>query len=235
MRVSAVMPPRRRITDRDLEVLEFVARFGLVPGSAAARWARTSRSVTYRREARWRAHGLVRVLPSVAGSGRLLTCTRDGLQAVSREGLRPARVSVGGVRHAATVAWVAAELEPLGERILSELEIMAIESREGQRLYSAELSDGHFHRPDLVLIEGKIGVEVELTQKASWRLDSIMRGWRSAIGEGRLGGVRYLCWERALRAVNLAVERTCCEELIDVDRLTTEHIGIDWDRDGTGP
>ena len=107
---------RRRITDRDLEVLEFVARFGLVPGAAAARWAGTSHSVTYRREARWREHGLVRVLPSVAGSGRLLTCTREGLRAVGREGLRPARVSVGGVRHAATVAWVAAELERRGER-----------------------------------------------------------------------------------------------------------------------
>ncbi len=59
---------RHRITDRDLEVLEFVARFGLVPGAAAARWAGTSRSVTYRREARWREHGLVRVLPS---GGRL--------------------------------------------------------------------------------------------------------------------------------------------------------------------
>lgn len=226
-------PARRRITERDLEVLEFVARFGLVPGAAAARWAGTSHSVTYRREARSRDHGLVRVLPSVAGSGRLLACTREGLQAVGREGLRPARVSVGGVRHSATVAWVAAELERLGERILSELEIMAIESREGQRLYSAEVYDGQYHRPDLVLIEGRIGVEVELTQKASWRLDSILRGWRSAIGEGRLGGVRYLCWERAFRAVSLAVERTCCEELIHVDRLSPEHIGIDWDGDGT--
>lgn len=222
---------RRRITRRDLEVLEFVARFGLVPGAAAARWAGTSRSVTYRREARWREHGLVRVLPSVAGSGRLLSCTREGLLAVGQEGLRPARVSLGGVRHAATVAWVAAELERLGERLLSELEIMAIESREGRRLYSAELYDGRYHRPDLVLVEGGIGVEVELTQKASWRLDSILRGWRSAIGEDRLGGVRYLCSERAFRAVSLAIERTCSEELIEVDHLEGGLIGVDWDGD----
>jgi hypothetical protein len=229
--MTPVALARRRITQRDLEVLEFVARFGLLPGSAAARWAGTSRSVTYRREARWREHGLVRVLPSVAGSGRLLSCTREGLLAVGQEGLRPARVSLGGVRHAATVAWVAAELERLGERLLSELEIMAIESREGRRLYSAELYDGRYHRPDLVLLEGGIGVEVELTQKASWRLDSILRGWRSAIGEDRLGGVRYLCSERAFRAVSLAIERTCSEELIEVDHLEGGLIGVDWDGD----
>jgi hypothetical protein len=229
--MTPVALARRRITRRDLEVLEFVARFGLVPGSAAARWAGTSHSVTYRREARWREHGLVRVLPSVAGSGRLLSCTREGLLAVGQEGLRPARVSLGGVRHAATVAWVAAELERLGERLLSELEIMAIESREGRRLYSAELYDGRYHRPDLVLVEGWIGVEVELTQKASWRLDSILRGWRSAIGEDRLGGVRYLCSERAFRAVSLAIERTCSEELIEVVQLDTEPIGVDWNVD----
>jgi hypothetical protein len=227
----ALKPARRRITDRDLEVLEFVARFGLVSGAAVAHRAGTSRSVTYRRESRWREHGLVRVLPSVAGSGRLLTCTRQGLHAVGQEGLRPARVSLGGVRHAATVAWVAAELERREERVLSELEIMAIESREGRRLYSAELYDGRHHRPDLVLIDGRIGVEVELTQKASWRLDSILRGWRSAIGENRLGGVRYLCGERAFRAVSLAVERTCSEELIEVGRLGAEQIGVDWSAD----
>ncbi len=115
--------------------------------------------------------------------------------------------------------------------MLSELEIMAVESREGRRLYSAELYDGRYHRPDVVLVAGPIGIEVELTQKASWRLDSIMRGWRSAIGEDRLGGVRYLCGERAFRAVTLAVERTCSEELIEVGRLDAEQIGVDWDGD----
>jgi hypothetical protein len=233
--MTAVAAARHRITPRDLEVLEFVARFGLVPGSAAARWAGTSRSVTYRREARWREHRLVGVLPSVAGSGRLLTCTREGLLAVGREGLRPVRVSLGGVRHAATVAWVAAELERRGEQVLSELEIMAIESREGRRLYSAELYDGRFHRPDLIVVEEGIGVEVELTQKASWRLDSILRGWRSAIGEDRLGGVRYLCADQAFRAVTLAVERTCSAELIEVHRLGHKQITIDWSGDAARP
>jgi hypothetical protein len=165
----------------------------------------------------------------VAGSGRLLTCTRDGLRAVGLEDLRPARTSLGGVRHIATVARVAAELERDGDRVLSELEIVAIERREGQRLYSAELYDGRFHRPDLVLVEGSTAVEVELTQKTSWRLDSIIRGWRSAVGEERLAGVRYICAERALRAVSRAVERTCAEELIEVTHLEPDCVAVDWE------
>jgi len=225
----AIKAPRRRITERDLEVLEFVARFGLVPGAAAARWAGTARSVTYRREERWREHRLVRVLPSVAGSGRLLTCTRDGLRAVGREDLRPARTSLGGVRHTATVACVAAELERDGDRVLSELEIVAIERREGRRLFSAELYDGRFHRPDLILVEDSTAVEVELSRKTSWRLDSIIRGWRSAVGEKRLAGVRYICAERAIRAVNRAVERTCAEELIVLTSLSPDCVAVDWE------
>jgi hypothetical protein len=217
------------ISLRDLEVLAFVARFGLVSASATARSAGTSRSVTYRREERWRKHGLIRVLPDVAGSGRLLACTPEGLRAVGQEELRPARVSIGRVRHAVAVAHVAAELERQGERVLSEREIVAIERREGRHLYSAEIAGGRFHRPDLVLTDGPIGVEVELSQKASWRLDSIMRGWRSTVGEDRLSGVRYLCSERAIRPVKRAVERTMTDELIEVVPIAPGGAELRWD------
>lgn len=219
------------ISLRDLEVLAFVARFGLVPAAAAAHSADTRRSVTYRREQRWRKHGLIRVLPDVVGSGRLLACTPEGLRAVGHEELRSARVSVGRIPHAIAVAQVAAELERRGEAVLSEREIIAVERREGRRLYSAELAGGRFHRPDLVLVDGPIGIEVELSQKATWRLDSIMRGWRSVIGEGRLSGVRYLCGERAIRPVTRAVERTVTDELIEVMRIPVNAAELRWDEE----
>lgn len=218
-----------RISSRDLEVLQFVARFGVVPASAAAHSADTRRSVTYRREERWRKHGLIRVLPDVAGSGRLLACTPEGLRAVGREELRAARVSLGRVPHAIAVAQVAAELERKGQEVLSEREIIATERREGRHLYSAELAGGRSHRPDLVLPDGPIAVEVELSQKATWRLDSIMRGWRSAIGEGRLSGVRYLCGARAIRPVARAVERTVTDELIEVMPIGASGAELRWD------
>jgi len=137
-------------------------------------------------------------------------------------------VSLGRIPHAVTVARVAAELERRGETVRSEREIAAIEGREGRRLYSAELYDGRFHRPDLLLVEDPVAVEVELSQKASWRLDSIIRGWRSAVGEQRLGGVRYMCGERAVRAVTRAVERTSADELIEIARLSATGTGAEW-------
>ena len=209
------------ISDRDLEVLAFVARFGLVPACAVAEWAGTAQSVSYAREARWLRHGLVEAVEPIGRSGRLLVCTRDGLRAVGREGLGAGWVSVGRRPHAIAVAHVAARLEREGEAVLSERELGSLETEEHRRIYSAELSDGRFHRPDLVLREDGVAVEVELSQKASWRLDSILRAWRAAVGAERFSGVRYLCGIRALGAVRKAVQRTATEELIEVTKLST--------------
>ena len=118
------------------------------------------------------------------------------------------------------MAQVAARLEREGRAVLSERELAAMEVEERRRIYSAELHDGRFHRPDLVLPDEGLAIEVELSQKASWRLDSILRAWRAAIGADRFSGVRYLCGERALRAVPKAVERTVTDELIEVARLS---------------
>ena len=161
-------------------------------------------------------HGLVDALEPINGSGRLLVCTSDGLRAVGREALGPGRVSVGRRPHAIAVAQVAARLEGQGRTVISERELAALEVEERRRIYSAELHDGRFHRPDLVLPDERMAIEVELSQKASWRLDSILRAWRAAIGADRFSGVRYLCGERALHAVRKAVERTVTDELIAV-------------------
>lgn len=208
------------ISERDLEVLAFVARFGLVPASAVAAWAGTSQTVSYGREGRWIANGLVDVLEPINGSGRLLACTRDGLRVVGMEALGPGQVSIGRRPHAIAVALVAANLEREGRAVLSERELAVAEVEERRRMYSAELHDGRFHRPDLVLRDDRLAIEVELSQKASWRLDSILRAWRAAVGAGKFDGVRYLCGQRALRPVERAVERTLTGELIEVVPLS---------------
>jgi hypothetical protein len=208
------------ISARDLEVLDFVARFGLVPSCAVAAWAGTGQSVSYAREGRWLSHALVSLLEPINGSGRLLTCTRDGLRAVGREALGPGGVSVGRRPHTIAVAQVAAALEREGQAVLSERELAAGEADERRRIYSAELHDGRFHRPDLVLPHDSLAIEVELSQKGSWRLDSILRAWRAAIGAGKFEAVRYLCCQRVLRSVENAVERTATNELIEVALLS---------------
>ena len=204
------------ISERDLDVLDFVARFGLVPARAARAWAGTGETVSYERERRWLTHGLVTTLEPINGSGRLLVCTREGLRSVGRDGLGPGLVSVGRRPHAIAVAEIAASLERGGHLVLGERELAALESETRRRIYSAELYDGRFHRPDMALADSRIAVEVELSQKASWRLDSILRAWRSAVGAGRFDKVRYLCGARALEPVKRSVERTATGELIEV-------------------
>ena len=102
-----------RISERDLEVLEFVARFGTVPREVVALWAGTGKAVTAARERRLRLAGLVEVLPGVGDTGRLVLCTRDGLRAVFRGELPVPRFSPGTVRHTAVVARVAVRLSEM--------------------------------------------------------------------------------------------------------------------------
>jgi hypothetical protein len=85
--VSGWMPGARRssrISQRDLEVLEFIARLGVVPREAVAIWAGTARAVTAARERRLRGAGLVEVWSGFGASGRIVVCTRGGLKAVCR-------------------------------------------------------------------------------------------------------------------------------------------------------
>ena len=69
-----------RISERDLEALSFVARFGRVSRGAVAVWANTKRSVTMAREKRLREAGLVELHPPIDPSGPILICTRRGLR-----------------------------------------------------------------------------------------------------------------------------------------------------------
>jgi len=87
---------------------------------------------------------------------------------------------------------------------------------------SAELGGGRVHRADLVRYRGggrPDAVEVELAVKGSARLDELLRGWRRAVGEGRLGGVLYRCAPRVGEVVERAVERTRTGEFIRVERV----------------
>ena len=212
-----------RISERDLEVLEFIARLGVVPRSAVALWAGTARTVTITRERRLRNAGLIAVQPGYGLSDRLVLCTRAGLRASGHGELSTARVSLATIRHEALVARLAAVLERGGAQVLSEREIVARERAEGERLLSAALSGGHFHRADLLRVgaDGEPGeaIEVELTNKGAARLDQLLRAWRMAVAERRLNRVTYRCAPHTRRFVEQAVERTRTGEAITVQDL----------------
>jgi hypothetical protein len=210
-----------RISERDLEVLEFVARYGVVPRDAVASWAGTKKTVTWTRERRLLEAGLIRVLRPFGADGPILLCTRSGLRATGHEELPPARFSAATARHAAVSARIAAQLELAGECVLSERELAARERRENKRVFSAELSRGRFHRPDLVVVNGMpTAVEVELAEKAPARLDEILRGWRRAVVLKKVADVVYRCGPRAREAVERSIARTRVgDKLIRIEDL----------------
>lgn len=221
------MPGARRserISERDLEVLEFIARQGVAPREAVSIWADTRRAVTAARERRLREAGLVEVWPGFGSSGRIGVCTRSGLKAVSRQELPTPRPSPASLPHACTAATVAANLEREGHRVLTEREIMAHERSEGERVYSARVREERFHRPDLIIL-GDLpeAIEVELSDKSSRRLDEILDGWTWAILRKKISRVRYLCSPRALRYVERAVDRTRGSDGIAVERINACH------------
>ncbi|HET7054189.1 MAG TPA: hypothetical protein VFI09_09790 [Solirubrobacterales bacterium] len=212
-----------RISGRDLEVLEFIARFGVVSREAAAAWAGTAQTCTLERERRLRDAGLIDVRCGVWGEGKLLAATRSGLALCGRGELRPARFSLATVRHETTVAELAAAIERAGERTLSEREIAAREREQGERAFSAELSGERFHRADLLRLGADGGppqaIEIELNAKGQARLDELLRAWRWAVGEKRLSRVVYRCPPRIRPVVERAVERTRTARSVAVEEL----------------
>ena len=135
---EGVKGERETISFRDLQVLDFICRFGVVNRTAVQWWAETGRSVTLDRERRLREAGLISAHPPIGRSGPLLAVTSRGLRLADRTELGPARVSVWSANHSIVCAQLAAHLERSGDEVLSERELLAEERRFGERCYSAQ-------------------------------------------------------------------------------------------------
>lgn len=208
-----------RVSRRDVEVLEFVARYGVVPRDAVAAWAGTAQSMTYRRERRLRIAGLVKVERPLEGAGSFLSATRAGIGVCGRYELPLARVSPSKLQHASACAQLGARLEREGLPLLSEFELRAEERAWGRRIYSIRLRE-RWHRPDLIVVgELPTAIEVELSRKGQGRLEEIIRLWRRAVDEGRFHIVHYYCATEVLPYVQRAVDRARAEEQIRIELL----------------
>jgi hypothetical protein len=207
-----------RINRRDLEVLEFLARFGTVPREVLARRSRCGRSVSYERERRLHEACLIDVVRGPGEGGRLLYATAAGRRACARPELAAARPSPATLHHETTLAAFAARLELAGERLLSEREIVAAERAEGRRIYSADLGHGRVHRADLLRLgpDAPEAIEVELTAKGAARLDALLRAWRFAVAEGKVSRVVYHCPKRTRGLLERAIGRTSTTAAIEV-------------------
>jgi hypothetical protein len=212
-----------RVNQRDIEVLEFIARYGTVPRRAVATWAGSGRTVSFERERRLRLADLIVVRRGFDDDERLLAATPRGPRACNRIELRAARPSPATIHHEAVLAQLGAALERGGAKLLSEREILALERAEGRHLLSAELANGRFHRADLVSLNDDGcphgAIEVELSVKGAARLDALLRAWRLAVAERRLSRVVYHCSARTRPFVERAIERTRTEQVIETVEL----------------
>ena len=223
-----------RVTARDVEVLEFVARFGVVPRDAVALWAQTARTMTWRRERRLREAGLLEVVRPHSGEAPFLLATRDGLALCTRDELPVSEISLATLGHFAAIARLAARLERAGETLLSERELLAHERALGEHAFSVRLANGTLHRPDLISIPpwstaeqwGRAvptkPIEVELVQKGARRLDRILYGWRREVRAGRFVAPRYYCSAAALPYVQRSAERVGFGAEFDATLLPAE-------------
>ena len=223
------MPGKRTdlISQRDVEVLDFIARFGVVPRSAVATWAATRRTTTITRETRLRKAGLIVVDRGFGNIGPLSTANagRSSRLWTRRSCRRHRSRSVFCATKRRSPTWRRG-WKGGGEQLLSERQILAHERAAGDRVLSAALSGGRFHRADLVRVDGSgnalEAIEVELTAKKKDRLDEVLRAWRRVVGQEAVGGVTYRCPPQTRRLVERAVERTKTGGVVSVVGLEDE-------------
>lgn len=197
-----------RITDRDAELVAFVARFHGVEAAQLAERFGMDRADVYHRAARLAERGLLarhRLLHARPG---VYTAASAGLAWVGSS-LPPARPSLHAYEHSLELAWLALALErEFGrEAILTERELRSLEMpgawdahRSGRRLRPryALLTERNavprgLHFPDLVVEAGGPGggllaIELELTAKGGARRRRIVRAYRDSL---QVEQVRY--------------------------------------------
>ncbi len=236
---------KETISYRDLQVLDFICRFGVVNRTAVQWWADTGRSVTLDRERRLREARLIEVHPPIGRSGPLLAVTSRGLRLADRTELGPARVSIWSATHSVVCAQLGGWLEgpAWGEQVLSEREMLAEERQLGERCYSVRRShpERGWHRPDLYRFTLEDGtsrehvIEVELTAKAPERLVGILKAWDAhkyrnlgreetfVPGEQTPHAIIYLCAPKIAPLVERAVKKAGAGWCVEVQKLWFDH------------
>jgi hypothetical protein len=214
----APAPPR----NRDQELVRFVGRHGLVAIRHVMAALDVGRTAAYRRAAACIEAGLLERVDLLRTEPGVLRATRAGLRYAGL-GLPLAPASPGNIEHtlrcASTAQLVARRYG--GERILTERELVLAEQIAGRPIASATLGEyrgrPRLHRPDLAVFAevGTIAIEVELTPKAPYRLQGLIRAWRLAAMSSDLSEVHYLCEPGQTRqAVERAVYAVKAERFI---------------------
>jgi hypothetical protein len=207
---------------RDREIVHWIGRMGAVTIGQVRQRFGLGRTVAYRRVAACADGELLERIDVLRGQPALIRTTRRGLRLVGLQ-LTVAQVPPELVAHWVVCGWVALAVEgEFGPSALrSEREIRMEERWASRPIASAKIGEGpdgsdRLHLPDLAALHhgAVVAVEVELTQKAPRRLESIIKAWRRArwISEVRY----YVPAGGVAAAVERAVVRTHAAERVRI-------------------
>ncbi len=220
-----------RLTDRDVELLWFLAEHRLALPTHVAVLLGTSAPAATARLNRLAKAGLVTGRAVFRGEPRSYHITRSGLAHIGSH-LPTPRIDVRAYEHDVGVAWLwlAARSGTFGplEEVISE---RWLRSHDGSRDPGAEplaVRLGGFgphgreklHYPDLVLRTAngrRVALELELTPKSRTRLETILVGYGA---DPRFDGVVYLVQSATVaRAVRAAARRLGIEDRVRLQRV----------------
>jgi hypothetical protein len=221
-------------TNRDAQIVDWIARLGAAGAEHVMRRFSLSRSVAYARLNLMVSDELLEHHAVLYARPGMYTATPAGLRWQCLESLGKFAVRPGGFEHAWQVAQATVQIENglAGWPVFSEREIRAIETNSGELFASVKVGGvadrPALHRPDLA-VEGPGGkvasIEIELSIKSSSRLATICRGWARA---RHIDRVYYLATpgpanavERAARSVH-ATNRVRVIAIEEVPRLIHE-------------
>jgi hypothetical protein len=126
--------------------------------------------------------------------GSVLAITRAGRRALRTDGpnLPATRLRDPALRHSRAVSWVAALLTQRQREWVSDSEARHDTAWQVPVLWPGRRGS---HRPDLgaIVARKRVAIEVELSAKATRRLDAIFSGYEHLVAGGKLdGGVLYV-------------------------------------------
>lgn len=211
-----------RVTERDRKLLRWVGRWRHSTARQVHTWLgirpevnpngkQPSPQMTYRVLKRLADRELLIHHRPAAGPG-VYAASADGLNEAGMAAWRPSRWN--WLRHRHEVAVIEAALRALaggatrviGDREMKHLRRLTAASDPGDFGWAVPIWDADGgridHWPDLWVLEDdgtRIAVEVELTRKASSRLDRILHGYRRLAARGGVDRLPYLSADPAVR------------------------------------
>ena len=216
-----------RLTDRDLELLAFLAEHRLALPTHVAVLLGTSAAAATARLNKLAKAGHIRR----DGLGRSYQITRRGLAMIGSS-LPTPRVDVRAYEHDVGVAWLwlAARSGTFGplEQVIGERRLRSLDGSRDPGSEPLGVRLGGFgphgrerlHYPDLILRTGdgrRIALELELTAKSRTRLETILSGYGA---DPRFDGVVYLVDRPAVaRSVQAAGRRLGIPDVVHIQRV----------------